>query len=427
MPATSNTENWSTAATSDDAPAASDAPSSEPAPETTGNDAAHEIEADRSNGEGDSLHGAGAQFSDGPSKDDFVPLDPAGKLVTWCACGPRVYEDAHLGHAKNYVSRTLTEFFAKTGDVLLPYFDSLHGAEMDSNNHQSYLDLSQKFEHRFFEDMEALNILPPDRLTRMTEYVLQIIRFVEKIVANGFGYAAPDGSVYFDIDAFEKAGHSYSRLEPWNKNDRALQADGEGSLSKGKSMKRRENHFALCKASKPGLKMSKSLKNYTTIRAVLASQKEWTARSLWICFLLMPWQDGIEVTDGLMKAVVGWERKLNNFFLKSLDVWKPLVAGRLWELGIYLEDRDSSGQPALVRPLDRMLVEARAEREAFAAAKAKARLEQAARGAEVAREVSERAKIDPPRMFKESGKVVSKHRRKKLAKEWERQKGRYEE
>lgn len=65
--------------------------------------------------------------------------------------------------------------------------------------------------------------------------------------------------------------------------------------------------------------MSKSLKNYTTIRSVL-SEKDWTARSLRICFLLMPWQDGVEVTDELMKAVVGWEGKLNNFFLKSMDL-----------------------------------------------------------------------------------------------------------
>jgi cysteinyl-tRNA synthetase len=136
--------------------------------------------------------------------------------------------------------------------VLLPFLDSLHGAEMDSNNHQIYLELTRKFERRFVEDMTALNVLAPDQLTRVTEYVPQISRFVEKIVANGFGYATPDGSVYFDIDSFEKAGHSYSRLEPWNKNDRALQADGEGSLSKRKSMKRSEDHFALWKASKPG-------------------------------------------------------------------------------------------------------------------------------------------------------------------------------
>jgi len=79
----------------------------------------------------------------------------------------------------------------------------------------------------------------------VTEYVPSIVRFVEMIVANGFGYAAPDGSVYFDIDSFEKAWHCYSRLEPWNKNDRTLQADGEGSLPKGRSMKRSENRM-LC-------------------------------------------------------------------------------------------------------------------------------------------------------------------------------------
>ncbi|KAL8305069.1 hypothetical protein RB597_003998 [Gaeumannomyces tritici] len=565
------------------------------------------------------------------------------------------------------------------------------------------MELSQKFERRFFEDMNALNVLPPDQLTRVTEYVPQIVRFVEKIVANGFGYATPDGSVYFDIHSFEKAGHSYSRLEPWNKNDRTLQADGEGSLSKGKSMKRSENHFALWKASKPGepawpspwgrgrpgwhiecsamaseaigktmdihsggvdlrfphhdnelaqseaywstpdcsvqwtnyfvhmgqlrirgLKMSKSLKNYTTIRTVL-SQNEWSARSLRICFLLMPWQDGIEVTNELMKAVVGWEGKLNNFFLKSLGIWKhsrPETTGQelgiadkqllmaldkaknevdaalcdsfntaavmrilsdlvtesnsaealsdqtvislarwvtrivtifgldpegdfsnpdrigwsgldipapakpyvypasqlrdnvrtlacsgsvdhaaiakladgttsaastpvaessqpysevlqqfrtdvkalaarqapakdllalcdqlrdvhLWNLGIYLEDR-SSPHPALVRPLDKLLAEARAEQESADAAKAKAKLEQKAREAEAEKELRERAKVDPLLMFKTSseylewdergiptvdaaGNVVSKSRHKKLIKEWEKQKTRHEE
>ena len=38
------------------------------------------------------------------SKTPFVPLDPAGKKVTWYACGPTVYDDSHLGHARNYMS-----------------------------------------------------------------------------------------------------------------------------------------------------------------------------------------------------------------------------------------------------------------------------------------------------------------------------------
>lgn len=38
------------------------------------------------------------------SKTPFIPIDPAGKKVSWYACGPTVYDDSHLGHARNYVS-----------------------------------------------------------------------------------------------------------------------------------------------------------------------------------------------------------------------------------------------------------------------------------------------------------------------------------
>jgi cysteinyl-tRNA synthetase len=115
----------------------------------------------------------------------------------------------------------------------------------------------------------------------------------------------------------------------------------------------------------------------------------------------------------------------------------------LWNLGIYLEDRNNP-QPALVRPLDKLLIEARAELESASTAKAKAKLEQEAREAETEKELRERAKVDPLLMFRASdeylewdesgiptvdaaGNVVSKNRRKKLVKEWEKQKKRHEE
>lgn len=66
-----------------------------------------------------------------------------------------------------------------------------------------------------------------------------------------------------------------------------------------------------------------------------------------------------------------------------------------WNLGIYLEDRDNR-QPALVRPLDALLMEARAERESAGDAKAKAQREQEAREAEREKELRERAEVDPP-------------------------------
>jgi cysteinyl-tRNA synthetase len=113
--------------------------------------------------------------------------------------------------------------------------------------------LTKRYEARFNEDMANLNVLEPDVVTRVTEYGPQIARYVEKIVENGYGYATSDSSVYFDISAFEKvSGNHYARLAPWSRNDKELQADGEGALTKQTSDKRNEADFALWKHTRPG-------------------------------------------------------------------------------------------------------------------------------------------------------------------------------
>lgn len=139
---------------------------------------------------------------------------------------------------------TPSSLLQQTEDILLPYLDSLRSSSIDSHNHELFLGLTRKFEDRFFEDMSALNVLKPDVLTRVSEYIPQIVSFVAKIVDNKFAYSTPDGSVYFDIEAFEKAGHVYARLEPHSRNDKGLLADGEGSLTRS-SVKRNESDFAL--------------------------------------------------------------------------------------------------------------------------------------------------------------------------------------
>lgn len=92
-------------------------------------------------------------------------------------------------------------------------------------------------------DMARLHVSPPDTLTRVTEYVPEIVAYVERIIANGYAYAVDDGSVYFDTRAFdgvkakkgEKGGeyewaHAYAKLMPWNKGNKELLDEGEGSL-----------------------------------------------------------------------------------------------------------------------------------------------------------------------------------------------------
>ena len=68
-------------------------------------------------------------------------------------------------------------------------------------------------------------------LTRVSDYVPEIVAYIEKIIENGFAYES-NGSVYFDVDTFDKdEEHTYAKLEPTSKNDAALLAEGEGVLT----------------------------------------------------------------------------------------------------------------------------------------------------------------------------------------------------
>ncbi|EFW98465.1 cysteinyl-tRNA synthetase [Grosmannia clavigera kw1407] len=141
--------------------------------------------------------------------------------------------------------------FEAAEEVLLPYLDSLYKETIDTSDQTMFTDLTQAMEKAFTDDMDALNVLRPDAVTRVTEYVPQIVAFTKGIIDKGFAYEA-NGSVYFDIEAFERAGNTYARLRPESKNDKALQEEGEGSLSKSLAGKRRAGDFALWKRSKPG-------------------------------------------------------------------------------------------------------------------------------------------------------------------------------
>ena len=136
-------------------------------------------------------------------------------------------------------------------EILLPYLDSLYKETIDTSDQTIFTDLTKHMEGEFFDDMDALNVLRPDVITRVTEYVPQIVSFVKQIADKGFAYES-EGSVYFDIAAFEKAGNPYARLRPDSRNDKSLQEEGEGSLSKNLGGKKGSSDFALWKKSKKG-------------------------------------------------------------------------------------------------------------------------------------------------------------------------------
>jgi cysteinyl-tRNA synthetase len=141
--------------------------------------------------------------------------------------------------------------FPGADEVLLHYLDSLYKETIDPSDQSMFTDLTKHMEPVFLEDMDNLNVLRPDVITRVTEYMPQIAKFVQQIVDNGCAYEA-EGSVYFDIAAFQKAGNTYARLRPESGNDKALRGDGEASLSTNLGGKRGADHFALWKNSKAG-------------------------------------------------------------------------------------------------------------------------------------------------------------------------------
>ncbi|KAG0254027.1 hypothetical protein DFQ27_007084 [Actinomortierella ambigua] len=115
-----------------------------------------------------------------------------------------------------------------------------------------FRDLAAYWEGEFFKDMDTLGVRRPDILTRVSEYVPEIVDFVKGIMANGYAYEA-EGSVYFDVVAFDgKQGNFYAKLCPWSKGDASLMEESEGSLGIKLSGKKSSMDFALWKASKPG-------------------------------------------------------------------------------------------------------------------------------------------------------------------------------
>eukprot|EP00493_Phyllostaurus_siculus_P025531 UN25875 len=150
---------------------------------------------------------------------------------------------------------------AKDRESMLKAGKSVLAEKIDSEKKATVTDHSifrahaERFEIEFWEDMRTLNVRDPDVVTRVTEYVEDIIKYCKQIIDNGYGYVS-NGSVYFDSAAFSKT-HDYAKLEPKSAGDQAKLDEGEGDMDET-SERKRPSDFALWKKSKAGEPMWES-------------------------------------------------------------------------------------------------------------------------------------------------------------------------
>lgn len=176
--------------------------------------------------------------------EEFIPNNK--NQVKIYICGPTVYDSPHIGHARTYISfdiirRVLRDYFKY--DVLFVMNitnidDKIIKRAAERNI--SCDELSMIYEKEFLDEMDKLNVIRPDFITRVTEYVPEIIRFIEKLEERGIAYES-NGSVYFNLSKY-KESFRYNLLRP-----ETLAEEEE----ENKEKKCRED-FVLWKLSKPG-------------------------------------------------------------------------------------------------------------------------------------------------------------------------------
>ncbi len=84
---------------------------------------------------------------------------------------------------------------AEAKDVLSDWLDSKHG--MDVSDNAIFASLPRYWEEEFYKDMAALNVLPADVITRVSEYVPEIVDYIAKIMERGFAYSGERFSYFF--------------------------------------------------------------------------------------------------------------------------------------------------------------------------------------------------------------------------------------
>ena len=187
-------------------------------------------------------------------KEQFIPLHEPH--VGMYVCGPTVYGDAHLGHARPAITfdllfRYLTHIGYKVRyvrnitDVGHLEHDADDGEDKIAKKARleqlEPMEVVQYYLNRYHHAMEALNVLPPSIEPHASGHIIEQIELVKKILDNGYAYES-EGSVYFDVEKYNK-DHKYGILSGRNLEN-VIELAGIGE-------KKNQADFALWKCAQP--------------------------------------------------------------------------------------------------------------------------------------------------------------------------------
>lgn len=191
-------------------------------------------------------------------KEIFRPLHPP--FVGMYVCGPTVYGDAHLGHARPAVTFDLVFRYLKHLGYKVRYVRNITDVghlENDADEGEDKvakkarleqlepMEIVQFYTIRYHKNMEQLNVLPPSIEPLASGHIIEQIEMIRKILEAGFAYES-NGSVYFDVLKYNTI-HHYGKL-----SGRSLDETMENTRElAGQDEKRNPQDFALWKKAAP--------------------------------------------------------------------------------------------------------------------------------------------------------------------------------
>ncbi len=159
-------------------------------------------------------------------KEPIVPHH--GKTIKMYTCGPTIYDFAHIGNFRSYVSEDLLrraiQFFGfpiEQAMNLTDVDDKTIGGAIAKNI--SLSEFTEPFRKAFFEDLKTLNIQPVEHYPTATDYIPEMIGLIQKLLDQGIAYKSQNGSIYYSIRHFP----SYGRLSHLTLDDLKQNASGE--------------------------------------------------------------------------------------------------------------------------------------------------------------------------------------------------------